>query len=159
MKNLAFFIVLLASTLASCNAGASGKEAKEKPSEATEKPANVTVISLNSESFKKYVFDYQSGKEWKYKGTLPCIIDFYADWCGPCRTLSPRVEEMAKTYNGKIVVYKVNVDNEPLLSQYMGIKNLPTLLFCPMNGQPQISVGLIDNATFKQYIESVLLTK
>lgn len=159
MKKLAFFVVLLASTLASCNAGTSGKEVKEKPSEATEAPANATVITLDNESFKKYVFDYQSSKEWKYKGTLPCIIDFYADWCGPCRVLSPRVEEMAKAYNGKIVVYKVNVDKEQMLAQYMGIQNLPTLLFCPLNGQPQISIGLIDNSTFKQYIDNVLLTK
>lgn len=117
------------------------------------------VIQLTDASFKNYVFNYTASKNWQYLGNKPCIIDFYADWCGPCRILSPRLEEIAKEYSGKIVVYKVNTDQEQMLSTQLGINSLPTLLFCPVNGMPQSSLGVVPKETIVKAINEVLLIK
>jgi thioredoxin 1 len=119
--------------------------------------SNVTVIYMTNETFKKLVFDYEKSKEWKYVGSKPAIIDFYATWCPPCRQLSPIVEEIAKEYSGKIIVYKVDTDKEPLLSQSLGISNLPTLLFIPMKGKPQATMGFLPKETLVKAISEVLL--
>jgi thioredoxin 1 len=120
---------------------------------------NVTVIYMNNDSFKQLVFNYDKNKEWKYEGTKPAIIDFYAAWCPPCRQLSPLVEEIAKEYSGKIVVYKIDTDKEKLLSQRLGISGLPTLLFIPVKGKPQASMGFIPKETIVKTINDVLLIK
>jgi len=117
------------------------------------------VIVLTNETFKQKIFNYDLNKSWKYEGNLPAIIDFYADWCGPCRKLSPMVEELAKKYNGKIIVYKVDTDAQQLLAQSMGISNLPTLLFIPVKGQPRSTVGLVPNETLEKAINEVLMVK
>ncbi|NOU17440.1 MAG: thiol reductase thioredoxin [Bacteroidales bacterium] len=117
------------------------------------------VVKLTNETFKQLVFDYELNKEWKYIGNIPAIIDFYVSWCGPCRQLSPRIEELAKEYAGKIVVYKVDTDVEKVLSQNMGIRNLPTLIFIPVNGQPQSTMGLLPKETLVKAINEVLLVK
>ncbi len=117
------------------------------------------VIVLTNETFKQKVFNYDLNKSWKYEGNLPAIIDFYADWCGPCRKLSPMVEELAKKYNGKIIVYKVDTDAQQQLAQSMGISSLPTLLFIPVKGQPRSTVGLIPNETLEKAVNEVLLVK
>ena len=117
------------------------------------------VIALTNETFKQKVFNYEINREWKYEGKLPAIIDFYANWCGPCRQLSPRIEEIAKEYAGKIIVYKVDTDVERLLSQNMGISSLPTLLFIPVNGQPQVSMGALPKETLVKAVNEVLLVK
>ena len=93
--------------------------------------SKVTIVYLTNETFKQMVFNYDKNKEWKYEGTKPAIIDFYAYWCPPCRQLSPLVEEIAQEYSGKIVVYKVDTDKEKILAQSLGISGLPTLLFIP----------------------------
>jgi thioredoxin 1 len=118
-----------------------------------------TVIQLTNEGFKKMIFNYEANKEWKYEGTKPAIIDFYADWCGPCRQLSPMVDEVAKQYDGKIIVYKVNTDKEQQLSQSLGISGLPTLLFIPASGKPQMSMGLIPKESLIKAINEVLMVK
>jgi thioredoxin 1 len=123
----------------------------------TEGENNITVVQLTNDTFKKMVFNYEKNKEWKYEGTKPAIIDFYATWCGPCTRLSPLVEEIAKEYSGKIVVYKVDTDREKVLSQNMGISGLPTLLFIPVKGRPQASMGLIPKETIVKAINNVLL--
>ena len=120
---------------------------------------NVTVIYLTNSTFKQLVFNYDKNKEWKYEGTKPAIIDFYATWCPPCRQLSPLVEEISKEYFGKIVVYKIDTDKEKILSQRLGISGLPTLLFIPVKGKPQASMGLISKETLVQTINGVLLIK
>jgi len=132
----------------------------ENRSSATgEKAGNNAVVQLTNETFKKVIFNYEANKEWKYEGTKPAIIDFYADWCGPCRQLSPLVEDVAREYEGKIVVYKVDTDKEKILSQSLGISGLPTLLFIPANGSPQMSMGAIPKESLIKAINEVLLVK
>ena len=118
------------------------------------------VIRMNKEMFVDDVFDYTTGStDWKYKGEKPAVIDFYATWCGPCRMISPILKSLAKEYKDQIVVYKVDTDKEKELSAAMGIQSLPTVVFIPKTGQPQIIVGAADKATFKRAIEEVLLKK
>jgi len=117
------------------------------------------VVALTDDSFKKIIFNYDLNKEWKYEGKKPAIIDFYADWCPPCRQLSPIVEEVAKEYSGKIDVYKVNTDKERTLAQNLGITNLPTLLFIPAEGKPQITVGALPKERLVKAINEILSIK
>ena len=132
----------------------------EKPSVIeTKSSLGNSVVQLTNETFKKMVFNYDLNKEWKYEGDKPAIIDFYADWCAPCRQLSPLVDEIAKEYAGKIVVYKVDTDKEKILSQKLGITGLPTLLFIPAKGKPQMSMGLLPKESLVKAVNEVLLTK
>ena len=105
------------------------------------------------------VFNYELNKEWKYEGNKPAIIDFYADWCAPCRQLSPLVEEIAKEYSGKIDVFKVDTDKERNLAQKLGITGLPTLLFIPATGKPQITMGALPKESLVKAINEILLIK
>lgn len=114
---------------------------------------------LTKENFMKKVFDFEKNKEWKFEGELPCIIDFYADWCGPCKMVSPILEELSKEYEGKINIYKVNTENERELSAAFGIRSIPSVLFCPKDGQPQMSMGALPKDAFKKTIDDVLLNK
>jgi len=117
------------------------------------------VQQLTTEKFKKLVYNYDENKEWKYLGTTPAVVDFYADWCPPCRALSPIVEGIAKEYQGKLVVYRVNTDQEKELVQSLGITNLPTLLYIPANGKPQVTLGIIPRDKIIKTINTVLLIK
>jgi len=117
------------------------------------------VIEMTDKVFKEKIFNYETNKTWKFEGNLPVIIDFYATWCGPCRVLSPLVEEVAQKYEGKILVYKVDTDKEPRLAQSMGIQSLPTLFFIPVKGQPRTTVGSIPRETLEKAISEVLLAK
>jgi thioredoxin 1 len=151
MKKIIFlsaFIISIAFT--SCNAVNPGSKAENTPDTGD-------VSALTNVTFKKLVFNYDINKEWKYEGSKPVIIDFYADWCPPCRKLSPLVEEIAKEYKGKIVVYKVDTDKEKDLAQSLGITNLPTLLFIPTKGNPQVTLGLIPKETIVNKINGLLL--
>jgi thioredoxin 1 len=115
------------------------------------------VVHLNAQEFKEKVFNYETGKEWKYEGTLPAIVDFYADWCQPCKMVAPLLEDLALEYAGKIVVYKVNTENEQELASVFGIQSIPTLLFIPKEGQPQAAMGALPRQTFESVIKDVLL--
>lgn len=116
------------------------------------------VIRMDKQMFIDHVFDYTTGStDWKYLGEKPAVIDFYATWCGPCRMVAPILKSLAKEYKDQIVVYKVDTDKEKELSAAMGIQSLPTVIFIPKTGQPQIIVGAADKATFKRAIEEVLL--
>ena len=115
---------------------------------------------MNKQMFLDKVFDYTTGAtEWKYQGDKPCVIDFYATWCGPCRMVAPILKDLAKEYGDSIVIYKVDTDKEKELAMAMGIQSLPTIVFIPQTGQPQVIVGAADKATFKRAINEVLLKK
>jgi thioredoxin 1 len=115
------------------------------------------VIVMNKEMFIKDVFDYEKSEEWKYKGDKPAIIDFYADWCGPCRMTAPIMQSLAKEYDGKIVIYKVNVDKEKELAALFNATSIPLFVFIPMNGAPQLFRGAADKATYQKAIDEFLL--
>ncbi|MCG8570217.1 MAG: thioredoxin [Spirochaetes bacterium] len=111
---------------------------------------------LTKETFKEKVFNYETEKEWKYNGDLPSVIDFYADWCGPCKMVAPIIEELSKEYEGKVNFYKVDTEAEPELSMAFGIQSIPTLLFIPKDGKPQMAAGALPKASFKEVIADVL---
>jgi thioredoxin 1 len=115
------------------------------------------VVHLTTQDFKEKVFNYETGKEWKYEGSLPAIIDFYADWCSPCKMVAPILEDLAREYSGRIMVYKVDTENEQELASVFGIQSIPTLLFIPKDGQPQAAMGALPKQTFEQVIQDVLL--
>ena len=123
---------------------------------AMEKPMT-RVVHITKADFLKKVYDFEKNPdEWKYLGSQPAIVDFYADWCGPCRQLSPVLDELAKEYSGKLTIYKVNVDNERGLATFFGIRSIPTLLFIPMKGKPQRSLGALSKTELKGIIKDVL---
>lgn len=123
--------------------------AKEKPT--------TKVVHITKADFLKKVYDFEKNPdEWKYLGSQPAIVDFYADWCGPCRQLSPVLDELAKEYSGELTIYNVNVDNERGLATFFGIRSIPTLLFIPMKGKPQRSLGALSKTELKGIIKDVL---
>ena len=118
------------------------------------------AIQLTKADFLKKVVDYENNPtEWKYLGDKPAIIDFYADWCGPCKQVGPILEELAGEYEGKLYIYKINTDVEQELAGAFGIKSIPTLLFVPMNEQPQMAQGALPKSTLKDVIANVLSVK
>ena len=112
---------------------------------------------LTKQTFFEKVFNYEQNKEWNFEGKLPCIIDFYADWCQPCKIVAPILEDLAKEYDGKIDIYKVNTEQEVELAAAFGIRSIPSMLFCPGEGQPQMAVGALPKETLIQAINDVLL--
>jgi thioredoxin 1 len=112
---------------------------------------------LTNETFKQKIFNYEVNKEWKYEGELPAIIDFYADWCGPCKMVAPVLEELADEYKGKVNIFKIDTEKEMELSAAFGIRSIPSLLFIPKNGQPQMAMGALPKESFVQIINDVLL--
>ncbi len=114
------------------------------------------VEHLTAESFKEKVFDYENNNEWNYKGDKPCIIDFYADWCQPCKVVAPVLEEISEEYGDKINVYKVDTEKENQLASIFGIQSIPSILFIPMDEQPQMATGALPKETFEQAIKEVL---
>lgn len=114
---------------------------------------------LTKETFKEKIFNYESGADWKYLGELPAIIDFYADWCGPCKALAPVLEELAAEYAGSVEIYKVDTEAEEELAGVFGIRSIPSILFIPKEGEPQMMVGALPKDSMKQAIDEVLLGK
>jgi len=115
------------------------------------------VIELNEQSFKEKIFDYKEGNvEWSFKGDKPAIIDYFAEWCGPCKSISPILEELSIEYKDKIDVYKVDIDKNQNLSVMFGVQSIPALLFIPTDDLPQMSLGAIPKEVFKKAISEVL---
>jgi len=112
---------------------------------------------LTKETFKEKIFNFETEKEWKFSGALPCIIDFYADWCGPCKMVAPVMEELSKEYAGKVDIYKVDTEAEQELAGIFGIQSIPSILFCPKEGQPQMMMGAMPKQQFVQAINDILL--
>lgn len=113
---------------------------------------------LTKEAFLTKVFDYEKNGEWSFAGELPCLIDFYADWCGPCKMVAPILEELAVEYEGKINIYKIDTEAEQELAAVFGIRSIPSLLFCPKGDRPQMAQGALPKDVLKDAIEKILLT-
>lgn len=118
----------------------------------------MATVKLTTQDFKDKVFNYETESEWKYKGTTPAIIDFYADWCGPCRMVAPVLEELSNEYADKLIIYKVDTEKEMELSAVFGIQSIPSFLFIPAEGQPMMQPGAFPKKVFKEVIEKHLLT-
>lgn len=114
------------------------------------------VEHLTQETFKNKVFNYEVNREWKFEGNKPCLIDFYADWCGPCKMVAPLLEELASEYDGKLNIYKIDTESERELAGMFGIQSIPSLLFVPVAGQPQMAMGALPKETFKKAFKEVL---
>lgn len=114
------------------------------------------VEQLNKEGFKSQIFNYEESKEWSFVGEKPAIIDFYADWCGPCKMVEPILEKLAEEYAGKVSIYRVDTDQEQELASLFGIQSIPSILFIPQDDKPQMAVGALPEAKIKQAISEVL---
>lgn len=115
------------------------------------------TVKLSAEKFKSYIFDYTTEKEWKFKGTVPAIIDFYADWCGPCQMVAPILEELSDSYKDKLIIYKVDTEVEQELSAVFRIRSIPSILFIPVDGQPMMQAGALPKNALKEVIEKELI--
>jgi len=112
---------------------------------------------LTKDTFISKIFNFEANTEWKYEGKLPCLIDFYADWCQPCKMVAPILEELSVEFEGRIDIYKVDTEAEQEIAALFGIKSIPSLLFCPSAGEPQMAVGALNKETFVEVINEVLL--
>lgn len=117
------------------------------------------AIALTRDTFLQKVFDYTTQQDWNYVGDKPCVIDFWAEWCGPCRTLAPIFEELSKEYEGKVYFYKVDTEAEQELASVFGIRSIPSLLFIPMTGQPQMAMGALPKDALQQAVRDILLAE
>ena len=120
----------------------------------------VKVVKLTKQEFIDRVYNYETNpNEWVYEGKLPAIVDFYADWCAPCRLVAPILDELAQEYSGKIVIYKIDTDKEKDLARAFAIRSIPSMLFIPAEGRPQMSQGALPKETIKQVIDNFLLSQ
>ena len=167
MKKLSAIIILAISvSLISCG-NIQGNQADDKPSienegdkTGTETSEQITPEYLTYETFKEKVWDFEKNpQEWVYKGDIPCVIDFYADWCKPCKMVAPIMDDLAIKYNGKVKIYKINTDKEKKLAGVFGIKSIPSVLFSPMEGRPMMQTGALKKADYIGIIEDDLLNK
>ncbi len=110
---------------------------------------------LTKETFKEKVFNFEANKDWKFEGTKPAIIDFYADWCAPCRMVAPILEELKEEYGDKLDIYKINTEQQQELAGMFGVQSIPSLLFVPTDGQPQMAMGALPKETFQKAISDV----
>lgn len=143
-------IILFAALIVIVSVKASEPERKE-----TVKP-----IELTKATFLEKVFDYEKNpEEWSYKGDKPAIVDFYADWCGPCLIVSPILKDLAAEYGAEIYIYKINVDKEPELAALFGARSIPMFLFIPMDEMPQVGRGALPKKSFREVIDTFLLKR
>ncbi len=112
---------------------------------------------LTKQTFLEKIFNYEKNKDWKYEGELPSIIDFYADWCGPCKMVAPVLEELSEEYKGQINIYKIDTEEEQELAAAFGIRSIPSILFIPKDKQPQMAQGALPKEALKEIIADVLL--
>ena len=147
---------MLVGFLTSCT----GKTKERKIEDKQQTEQKMAPIHLTKAEFLSKVANFQANStEWKYLGDKPCIIDFYASWCGPCKTIAPILEDLAKEYDGQIYIYKIDTEKEQELAAAFGIRSIPTILFCPVGENPQMAQGAMPKDAFKQAIEEVLLKK
>jgi len=113
---------------------------------------------LTKETFLEKIFDYENSKEWQFQGEIPAVIDFYADWCGPCKMVAPIIEELSTEYDGRVNFYKIDTEDQQELAAAFGIQSIPSLLFIPVEGKPQMAAGALPKDTFKEVIDKELLS-
>lgn len=149
------FLISVVLLLVSCS-----MSAKSDKNETEKVAAQGEVVVLDKANFLTKVYNYEKNQsEWVYEGEKPCIVDFYADWCGPCKKVAPILKELAGEYKNDIIIYKINVDNEKELAAAFGIQSIPTLLFIPAKGKPQLAQGALSKEQFVEQINSFLLGK
>jgi len=159
MKQIALVLLFATLSLSSCNAQTEKKQtAVAESTETVKKESKMKTIHLSKIDFLTKVANYEaSPSEWKYLGDKPALIDFYADWCGPCKAIAPVLEELAAEYDGQIYIYKIDTEEEQELAAMFGIRSIPSLLFVPMDGQPQMAQGALPKHVLKEAINDVLL--
>ncbi len=149
LNKIITIILLALLPLTGCAGGRSNTKDKEEKT--------MKTIHLTKAEFLKKVVNYEeSPNEWKYLGDKPAIIDFYASWCGPCKMIAPILEELAQEYDGQIYIYKIDTEKEQELAAAFGIRSIPTLLFIPMTGEPQMAQGALPKATLKEVIDELI---
>lgn len=149
------FLISVVLLLVSCS-----MSAKSDKNETEKVAAQGEVVVLDKAHFLTKVYNYEKNQsEWVYEGEKPCIVDFYADWCGPCKKVAPILKELAGEYKNDIIIYKINVDNEKELAAAFGIQSIPTLLFIPAKGKPQLAQGALSKEQFVEQINGFLLGK
>ena len=119
----------------------------------------IMLEHLTSETFKQKVFNYETNKEWKFEGDKPCVIDFYADWCSPCKMVAPIMEELGQEFDGKLNIYKVDTEDQQEIASAFGIRSIPSILFIPKQGQPQMSAGAMPKESFVKAFDEILGVK
>ena len=119
----------------------------------------IMLEHLTSETFKQKVFNYETNKEWKFEGDKPCVIDFYADWCSPCKMVAPIMEELGQEFDGKLNIYKVDTEDQQEIASVFGIRSIPSILFIPKEGQPQMSAGAMPKESFVKAFDEILGVK
>ena len=117
----------------------------------------MATIHISAQDFKDKIFNYETEQEWRYQGDKAAIIDFYADWCGPCKSIAPVLEELSEQYKDDLIIYKIDTDKEMELSSLFGIQSIPTLLFIPVNGNPMVQKGALPKNVLQQIIDERLL--
>ncbi len=160
MRKLNLIILLLAGiTFFGCGSTDQNKSEDTKVSETTiDDDGKTHPEHLTYATFKEKVWDFETNpQEWKYLGTEPCIIDFYADWCQPCKMVAPIMEELANDYNGKVKIYKIDTQTERELASIFQITGIPAILFVPQNGQPMKQAGAMSKDYYEQVINEFLL--
>ena len=157
-------ILVLVFSLFSCNQeNSSSEEAKtsensEVKNEQISNAGDIKPIYLTTADFKEKIWDYEaSPEEWKYKGDLPCIIDFYADWCKPCKMVAPIMDELADVYDGQVIIYKVDTDKEKELASVFQVRSIPSILFAPMEGKPAMQPGAMKKEDYMNIINEYVL--
>ena len=154
IKKLTMALMVSALTFTACQAKS---DKKDNTTEKIINNNNMTTVKLTKEVFLEKVANYEANpNEWKFLGDVPCIIDFYADWCGPCKAIAPILDELAAEYGDKLIIYKVDTEKERDLASDFGIRSIPTLLFVPMEGAPQTVQGALPKAQLKEAIKEVL---
>ena len=114
---------------------------------------------LTKETLQKKVFNYEKNRDWKFEGKLPCVVDFYADWCGPCKMVAPILEELAKEYDGKLDIYKVDIEDQQEIATAFSVRSIPLILLCPKNDKPQIIQGVRSKESFEKSFKDILKIK
>ena len=170
MRKLLFVVMAVLAVTTACGSNAGTDSSKSEKQESMETKETTKVVHLTKDEFLQKVYNYEKNpNEWKYEGDKPAIVDFYATWCGPCKMLAPILEELAKEYDGQIVVYKIDTEKEiaQITSEIKAGKaverelnySMPTLLFIPKSGDPQVAQGAMPKASLKKAIDEFLLGK